>query len=55
MYIRNCHAQKTYEAEMQRGKGEHAFIKRSSSNKTPQRINGQENLWGYRLGTVTGV
>jgi hypothetical protein len=35
-------------------KREHELIRISISNKTPQAINEKENLWGYRLGTVSG-
>jgi hypothetical protein len=33
---------------------EHGFKRISISNKTPQTINKKENLWGYRIGTVSG-
>jgi hypothetical protein len=30
------------------------YIMYVNSNRTPQTINKEENLWGYRLGTVSG-
>jgi hypothetical protein len=59
MHIRNRHTQKTqppHAAKKKRGRErEHMiYIMYVNSNRTPQTINKEENLWGYRLGTVSG-
>jgi hypothetical protein len=55
MHIRNRHTQKTQPPHAgKKKKREHVFIRRFISNKTPQTINERVNLWGYRIGTVSG-
>jgi hypothetical protein len=56
VYQESPHSENTASPRSERvdRKREHAFIRKSISNKTPQTINEKENPWSYRLGTVSG-